>query len=87
MLAVVALHSCKRGDVFKIEGQLEAAEGETLYLEQRGLAGIVKLDSVVLKGDGRFAMEQLAPPNPEFYQLRIGQQVALFAVDSTETLR
>ncbi len=87
LLAVVALHSCKRGDVFKIEGQLEAAEGETLYLEQRGLAGIVKLDSVVLKGDGRFAMEQLAPPNPEFYQLRIGQQVALFAVDSTETLR
>ncbi|MGI6572793.1 MAG: thioredoxin-like domain-containing protein [Fermentimonas sp.] len=87
LLAVVALHSCKRGDVFKIEGQLEAAEGETLYLEQRGLAGIVKLDSVVLKGNGRFAMEQLAPPNPEFYQLRIGQQVALFAVDSTETLR
>jgi peroxiredoxin len=88
LLAVVAMHaSCKRGDIFSIEGQLEAAEGDTLYLEQRGLAGIVKLDSVVLKGNGRFVMKQPAPPNPEFYQLRIGQQVALFAVDSTETLR
>lgn len=79
--------SCKRGDVFRVEGQLEAAEGDTLYLEQRGLAGIVKLDSVVLKANGHFVMEQPAPPNPEFYQLRIGQQVALFVVDSTETLR
>lgn len=87
LLAIVALHSCKRGAVFRIEGQLEAAEGDTLYLEHRGLAGVVALDSVVLKGNGRFAMEQPAPPNPEFYQLRIGQQVALFAVDSSETLR
>ena len=79
--------SCKRGDVFRVEGQLEAAEGDTLYLEQRGLAGIVKLDSVVLKANGHFVMEQPAPPNPEFYQLRIGKQVALFVVDSTETLR
>ncbi len=88
MLAISALHvSCKRGDVFKIEGQLEGIEGDTLYLEHRGLAGIVKLDSVVLKGNGHFSMKQPAPLNPEFYQLRIGEQVALFAVDSTETLR
>lgn len=88
LLAVAALHvSCKRGDVFRVEGQLEGVEGDTLYLEHRGLAGIVKLDSVVLKGNGHFSMKQPAPLNPEFYQLRIGQQVALFAVDSTETLR
>ncbi|MGI6522065.1 MAG: thioredoxin-like domain-containing protein [Fermentimonas sp.] len=87
MAVAVMNSSCKRGNVFRVEGQLEAAKGDTLYLEQRGLAGIVKLDSVVLKANGHFVMEQPAPPNPEFYQLRIGQQVTLFVVDSTETLR
>lgn len=79
--------SCKRGDVFSVTGNIEGAEGDTLYLDHRGLGGVVTLDSVVLKADGRFSMKQPAPANPEFYQLRLGGQVAVFAVDSTETLR
>ncbi|NLJ01136.1 MAG: AhpC/TSA family protein [Bacteroidales bacterium] len=87
LLLGVMLWSCKQGDVFKVEGTIDGAEGDTLFLEHRGLAGIVALDSVVLKGDGSFSLKQPAPVNPEFYQLRIGNQVAAFAVDSAETLR
>ena len=82
-----ALFSCKQKEVFKVEGSIGSAEGDTLYLEHRGLAGIVVLDSVVLKGDGRFSLKQPAPANPEFYQFRLGDQLAVFAVDSAETLR
>ena len=86
LLTSMVLYSCKQGEVFKVEGSIEAAKGDTLYLEHRGLAGIVRVDSVVLKENGLFSMKQPAPVNPEFYQLRLGDQVAVFAVDSAETL-
>lgn len=82
-----AFYSCNQKEVFKLEGNIHAAEGDTLYLEHRGLAGISVLDSVVLKGEGRFSLKQPAPGNPEFYQLRLGSQLVVFAVDSAETLR
>lgn len=87
IVASVVLFSCKQGEVFKVEGNIQAAAGDTLYLEHRGLAGIKVLDSVVLKADGKFSIKQPAPANPEFYQLRLRDQVAVFAVDSNETLR
>lgn len=86
LLAIMALWSCKQGDFFIIEGSIESAEGDTLYLEHRGLAGIAKLDSVVLKEGGHFSMKQPVPANPEFYQLRIRDQVVLLTVESTDTL-
>lgn len=87
IVASMVLFSCKQGEVFKVEGNIEGVEGDTLYLEHRGLAGVVALDSVVLKADGKFSIKQPAPANPEFYQLRLREQVAVFAVDSAETLR
>lgn len=87
LLAGAALFSCKQGETFKVVGNIGAAEGDTLYLEHRGLAGVRTLDSTVLKNDGSFAFRQPAPKNPEFYQLRIGKRVAVFTVDSTEILR
>lgn len=79
--------SCKKGDIFIVEGNINSAEGDTLYLEHRGLAGIVLLDSAVLKENGAFKFKESAPQNPEFYQLRIGSHAVTLAVDSAETLR
>jgi peroxiredoxin len=87
LLIGAALFSCKQGETFKVTGKIDAAEGDTLYLEHRDLAGVRTLDSTVLKKDGTFAFKQSAPENPEFYQLRIRNQIAVFAVDSTEMLR
>jgi Peroxiredoxin len=81
------LASCNQGNTFYVEGNIRSAEGDTLYLEHRGLAGVQLLDSAVLKKEGAFRFKQPAPGNPEFYQLRIGKQIAAFAVDSVETLR
>ncbi len=87
ILLIGGLFACEKGDSFRIEGIIGNAEGDTLYLEHRGLAGALLLDSTILKSDGAFAFRQPAPVNPEFYQLRLGNQTAAFAVDSTEVLQ
>ena len=79
--------SCDRGNKFTVEGTLNSAGGDTLYLEHRDLAGLELIDSVILKDNGAFKFKHPASQNPEFYQLRLGKQVVAFAVDSTETLR
>lgn len=79
--------SCNKAETFIVEGKIISAEGDTLYLEHRGLAGIELLDSTVLKESGTFKFKEPVPPNPEFYQLRIRNQAVSFAVDSTETIK
>ena len=87
LLTAVVQLSCQPDKTFGVKGEFSAAGDQTVYLEHRGLGGVELLDSVKLKGDGRFAFKEKAPANPEFYQLRVGSQVALFAVDSLETLQ
>ncbi len=87
LLGIGTMAGCSKGDRFTVEGNITNAEGDTLYLEQRALAGVVLLDSAVLNEKGKFRFRQLAPVNPEFFQLRLGTQTAAFAVDSSETLR
>lgn len=87
LLGVLMITGCAQADRFTVEGNIVAAEGDTLYLEQRALAGVELLDSVVLDKEGAFRFRQPAPDNPEFYQLRLGGLMAAFAVDSSETLR
>lgn len=71
----------------KIKGDFASADGKTVYLEKRDLGGIQLLDSAKLKAKGTFSFSIPAPGNPEFYQLRIGDQPAIFAVDSTRELQ
>ena len=87
LLTAALLLSCQSEKTFEVKGELSAAGDQTLYLEHRGLGGIELLDSVKLKENGKFAFKGKAPVNPEFYQLRVGNQVAVFAIDSLETLQ
>lgn len=87
LLGVAMITGCSKGNRFTVEGTISAAEGDTLYLEQRALAGVVLLDSTILGEDGNFRFRQPAPANPEFYQLRLQKQYVAFAVDSSETLQ
>ena len=85
--SVLFLSSCSSKEKnFSINGEISSANEQVLYLEHRGLGGLELLDSVKLKENGKFSFKEKAPNNPEFYQLRLGEQVAIFAVDSVETL-
>ena len=83
------LTSCKSDKKsFVVTGEFSSVQkNDTLYLEHLGLGGIEPVDSIRLSPKGTFKFKVPAPKNPEFYQLRLDHQVAIFAVDSTETLR
>lgn len=84
---ILLFPSCKHEKMFHVKGEIASANEKMVYLEHRGLDGVKMLDSTKLTAKGAFSFKHAAPANPEFYQLRIGDKVAVFAVDSIETLQ
>lgn len=83
MMAVLSLASCT-GKKFHLSGNISDANDSLLYFENMSLNGPVTVDSVKLGKDGSFSFDEDAPGNPEFYRLRIANQIINIAVDSTE---
>lgn len=81
----VALTACQQPH-FTIEGTVSGAQDSTLYFQHASLEGIVTLDSVRLSADGRFTFTHDRPDAPEFYVLRIADQIINLSIDSTETV-
>lgn len=84
-LAAVALTGCQQNK-FHIKGQIDGADEKVLYFENVGLSGIEVLDSTKLDANGAFDFSHEATEAPEFYRLRIGDQIINLSVDSTETI-
>lgn len=86
--SLMLLASCSNNNQFKVEGKIDGAKGKTVYLELLGMNEISLLDSVKLGDKGEFKFSKNKPAfKPEFYQLRVDNQVVNFAVDSTETIK
>ena len=85
VLAAVAAASCS-SNKFKVEGQIANAADSVLYFENVGLEGINVIDSVKLSDNGNFSFSDEAPVAPEFYRLRIADQIINVSIDSTETV-
>lgn len=83
--AFMALTACNQNK-FHVEGEVANAADSVLYFEHVGLNGIEVLDSARLDNDGRFSFEHEATEAPEFYRLRVGDQIINVAIDSTETV-
>ncbi len=84
--AVVLAGSSCSDSKFHIEGSIAEAKDSTLYLENVGLDGAVKIDSVKLGESGEFSFSLPANDAPEFYRLRIARQIVNLSIDSTETV-
>ena len=84
----VALCFCSCGkEQFHLNGTIANATDSVLYLENMALDGAKVVDSVKLDDKGDFAFSLEAPADaPEFYRLRIAQQIISLSVDSTETI-
>ena len=87
VVAAGLLLGCKKEKSFTVTGTIRSSGRDTLFLEHRALAGVVRLDSVVLGEAGQFRFRAPASESPEFYQLRLGDGLVAFAVDSTETIQ
>ena len=85
LLAAGLIASCT-GNQFKVEGQIANAADSVLYFENVGLEGVQVLDSVKLSDGGDFAFSGNATEAPEFYRLRIADQIINVSIDSTETV-
>lgn len=84
---MVALSMAACGEKkFKVEGAVENAKDSLLYFESMGLEGPVAIDSMKLDEKGSFAFSAKQTDAPEFYRLRIGDQIINIAIDSTETV-
>lgn len=85
MLAAIIITSCG-GKKFHVDGNITEAADSILYFENMSLDGPVTVDSVKLSDDGSFSFSDDAPSAPEFYRLRIADQIVNLCVDSTETI-
>lgn len=85
--AAVAMAVCScTGNEFKVSGEITEAKDSVLFLEHMSLNGPVKVDSVTLGESGAFSFGGKAADAPEFYRLRIANQIINLAVDSTEQI-
>ena len=84
-VAVLSLGSCSEKK-FNINGTITQAKDSVLYLENMSLNGPKAVDSVKLDENGNFEFKQKAPDAPEFYRLRIANQMVNLAIDSTESI-
>ena len=85
-VAALTVASCSQRK-FNVEGSITEAHDSMLYFEHVGLEDITALDSVKLGSDGTFSFSSEAPASPEFYRLRIHDQIVNICIDSTETVR
>lgn len=86
IVAALAFVSCDNKGKYVVEGSIENAKDSVLFFENVGLDGVTTVDSVKLGEDGRFRFSKKANPAPEFYRLRIAEQIISLSVDSTETI-
>ena len=86
MVAITSLNSCSNKK-FNISGTINGANDSTLYFENMSLNGPVIVDSVILSKDGTFSFSGAQPTAPEFYRLRMGNQIINVAIDSTENIK
>ena len=82
----MAVASCDNNK-FRVEGEISNAKDSVLYFENVGLEGVQVLDSVKLGDNGSFAFSGDATEAPEFYRLRIADQIINVSIDSTETVQ
>ena len=84
-MAVLTIASCTDSK-FHVQGNITNAKDSVLYFENIGLAGYELLDSAKLDADGSFSFSGEKPEAPEFYRLRISDQIISLSIDSTETV-
>ena len=85
-LCMFFFSACNNSSDFIVKGVVAGADGQLMYLENVGISNVVTLDSIKLAPGGKFKFTDKRPEYPDFYRLRLNNQLINFAVDSTETI-
>lgn len=84
-VSALALVACNQNK-FHVTGNITDAKDSVLYFENMSLDGPVVIDSVKLGEDGAFNFSDATNGAPEFYRLRIANNIINVSIDSTETV-
>ena len=85
-LCMFFFSACNNSSDFIVKGVVAGADGQLMYLENVGISNVVTLDSIKLAPGRKFKFTEKRPEYPDFYRLRLNNQLINFAVDSTETI-
>lgn len=85
-LLSVLFTACKKDSDFTVNGVVSGADGQVMYLENVGVSTVDVMDSVKLTAAGKFSFTKPHPEFPDFYRLRLNNQLINFSIDSTETV-
>lgn len=85
-LCMFLFSACNNSSDFTVKGVVSGADGQFMYLENVGVSNVVTLDSIKLAPGGKFKFTEKRPTFPDFYRLRLNNQLINFSVDSTETV-
>lgn len=85
-LVTATAFSCNNKPQWHVDGRIEGAEGQTMYVEASTDGRWYALDSVQLNSSGEFAFESDASGYPDIYRLRLGDKTLYFPIDSIETV-
>lgn len=84
--SLLVITSCNNSSDFTIKGIVSGADGKTLYFENVRISSADTIDSVKLTTSGKFKFKHIRPEYPDFYRLRLNNQLINVVVDSTETI-
>lgn len=85
-ICMLLFTACNNASDFTVKGVVSGADGQTMYLENVGISNVETLDSVKLTAAGKFKFTHKRPACPDFYRLRLNNQLINFAIDSVETV-
>lgn len=85
-ICLLLFAACDNASEYAVKGVVSGADGQTMYLENVGVSTVQTLDSVKLTAAGKFKFTEKRPAFPDFYRLRLNNQLINFSIDSTETV-
>lgn len=85
-ICMLLFTACNNASDFTVKGVVSGADGQTMYLDNVGISTVETLDSVKLTAAGKFKFNHKRPGYPDFYRLRLNNQLINFAIDSVETV-
>lgn len=86
-IVVAGLTACDNNKDFKVEGEIQSADGKYVVLEKPDFAGQwIPIDSALVDKSADFAINAPAPDYPEIYRLKLNNKYIYFPIDSIETV-
>lgn len=86
ILLMGILVSCSNKNQFTVKGCIKDGNEMMLYLENVTTSKAILIDSVKLSKSGSYQFKHVRPAVPDFYRLRLNNQLINFTVDNTEII-